>query len=821
MKLFRIWQQAWRIAEMRLLFLALLVSVTAVTSVNFFTDRTERSMTQQATKLLGADLIVRSSRPLNKDYLSHADELGLRYAEMISFPSVVSVDDRLQLSQVKAVSDQFPLRGQVETSSRLDGIGEIDSLTTLKSGQAWAAAPLFTSLEATPDTEVRIGRSLFKLSKVLMKTPDQGANVFQFSPQVLIPITDLPATGLLTPGSRARFSYLFAGTEPQVSAMTTWLKSQLKTGERLETLDDGLPSVQTALQRAQRFLNTAALLSVILAGAAIALTSYSFSRHETHSVAVLKTMGASRRRILIRYASQLLLTSTAAAVAGAILGYIIQNGIAYALRDLIGQDLPSPSVMPIVTGLLTAWIMVFSFSSPQLLQLVNTAPVQIFQSQPQTLSNRWKLLLATILGGIFALMWMQTRDLKLSAFLFLGTLAAVIVFWAVSTLLISQLKKIGQKSKYSAHALSNAGSRLVLLVVVFGIGLFSLLLLTALRGDLLDRWQNSLPDKAPNNFLINIQPEEVTSLKAYLNAKNIDPNLYPLIRGRLVAMKGKPVILDDYESIRDRRLLQREFNLSSVTELPAANIMLEGEWFKPADQSGFSVEEGIMQRFGLALGDSMTFDIAGQQVTQTISSIRRVNWDNLTPNFFVLAAPDSLSDVPHTLITSIYAPPDDTKLVPDLIKMHPSVSAINISAIMEQIKELIAKAAFAVQAIFAFTLIAGIVVLFAALQSQKAERRKELAILKTIGASRKQLRHSILTEFVFVGAISGFLAGLFAVLASNIAAYVLFDLEPSINLLLILIGTLAGALLVGIAGYLNLRPLLNVAPALLFQEHSN
>jgi putative ABC transport system permease protein len=227
-----------------------------------------------------------------------------------------------------------------------------------------------------------------------------------------------------------------------------------------------------------------------------------------------------------------------------------------------------------------------------------------------------------------------------------------------------------------------------------------------------------------------------------------------------------------------------------------------------------------MERFSLALGNTMTFDIGGQQFTQPITSVRRVNWDNLTPNFFVLGAPGSMEKLPQTWITSIFAPPENRTLVPNLIKQHPSVSAINISAIMTQIKDLIAKAAFAVQAIFAFTLIAGIVVLFAALQSQKAERRKELAILKTIGASRKQLRKSILTEFVLVGAISGFLAGLFAVIASNIAAYALFDLEPSINLTLILIGTVAGALLVGIAGYLNLRPLLNVAPAVLFQEHA-
>ena len=819
MNLLKIWRQSWRIAEMRLLFLALVISVTAVTSVNFFTDRTERSMTMQATKLLGADLIVRSSRPLDQAYLDHAEKLGLSQAEMISFRSMVSVGDELKLAQVKAVSSSFPLRGTVETNTTLARTGTKDTLDTLASGEVWAAPALFSALNIQPGSEVRIGRSLFTLSKALIKTPDQGSNVFQFSPPVFMPMADLKQTGLLTPGSRARFSFLFAGEEANVVAMRDWLKERLKTGERLETLNDGAPAVNTALQRAQRFLNTAALLSVILAGAAIALTSYSFSRHETHTVAVLKTMGASRRRILFRYLSQLFITSTAAAILGILIGFIIQSIVAYFVRDVLKQELPATSIIPAITGLLTAWIMVLSFSTPQLLQLVNTAPVQIFQKQTSNRGNLWKFLLGTILAGIFALMWMQTRDLKLTVFIFLGVLGAVLIFWIVASLLLNFLKRFSQNSQYTVRSLSNAGQRLQLLIVVFGIGLFSLLLLTALQNDLLDRWQNSIPEKAPNHFLINIQPGEVTELKGFLSQQQMDPTLYPMIRGRLVEIKGTPVTPDDYESPRSKRLLQREFNMSSVQDLPEANIILEGELYSDEKPTGFSVEESVMERFELALGDSLTFDIGGQKFTQAITSTRRVNWDNLTPNFFVLGAPGSMDKLPQTLITSLYVPPEDTKLVPQLIKQHPSVSAIDITAIMLQIKDLISKAALAIQAIFGFTLIAGIIVLFAALQSQKAERRRELAILKTIGVSRKQLKKSILLEFALVGGIAGLLAGTFAMLSSNIAAYSLFDMQPTFNFYLILIGVVCGATLVGIAGYFNLRPLLQVAPAMLFQEH--
>jgi putative ABC transport system permease protein len=358
---------------------------------------------------------------------------------------------------------------------------------------------------------------------------------------------------------------------------------------------------------------------------------------------------------------------------------------------------------------------------------------------------------------------------------------------------------------------------MALMVVVFGIGLFSLLLLTTLRGDLINRWQASLPSNAPNHFLINIQPNEVKPLQNLLAKESIETPLYPMVLGRLVKINGQAVSEDDYDNQRAKRLLIREFNMSANPSMPLGNKIIKGEWFTLDSLHGLSVEEGIAKTLHLKMGDSITFDIAGEQITENIISLRSVKWDSMRPNFFVMMAPKAFDEQPKTFITSIHISDDKKTILPSIIKQFPSVTDIDITAIMTQVRDLINKAAFAVQAIFLFTLVAGVVVLFAALQSQKSLRRKEIAILKTLGASRAYLRRSLLLEFAIIGGLAGLLASLLALIAGNIAAYLLFDLNPEVNLGLIAVGTLLGALLVSIAGYLNVRGLLSVVPVSLFK----
>lgn len=805
----------WRLAEMRLLFLALLVAVIAVTSVGFFTDRADRAMNAQATQLLGGDMVLVSTRPIDEGLLKEAQTRGLRTAKVVSFPSMVASGEKFQLAQIKAVSPDYPLHGKIETSK--DSVGVIDEtvVSTLKKNETLADARLFLALNANSGDEVQLGQSKITLARVIRKMPDQASNAFQFAPKLILPLESLADTGLLTAASRARYSFLFAGDEGQIKQFRNWLKPKLKLNERIRTLDDGLPSVQQALQRGQRFLKMASLLAVILAGAGIALSSYSLTRHETPSVAVLKTIGASRRQILMRYLGQLFLVAILAAIIGALLGYFIQFFLAGYLQEFVGQTLPDAGWTPILIGLITALIMAIGFSAPHLLQLVKTAPIQILQRTRAPSKTPLVFSFSSLALAVFLLMWLQTSDLKLSIYLLVAVIMASLAFWVIALLMLRLVRKLGERWR-----LPKANRRMALMIVVFGVGLFSLLLLTTLRSDLINRWQASLPVDAPNHFLINIQPDEVAPLKSLLAKENVKTPIYPMVLGRLVKINGKPVSPDDEkykENQRAQRLLIREFNLSANSTMPEGNIIVAGKWFGPNAQNGFSMEEGIAKTLGVKMGDELTFDIAGQRLTEKVGSLRKVQWDSMKPNFFVLAAPKAFEDFPKTYITSIHLDDSKTKVLPMLVKRFPSITDIDISAILIQVRDLINKAAFAVQAIFLFTLVAGIVVLFAALQSQKALRRKELAILKSLGASRSYLRRNLLLEFAMIGALAGFLASVLALVAGNVTAYALFELSPEVNLTLVIIGTMVGALLVSIAGYINVRGLLSVVPVSLFR----
>jgi putative ABC transport system permease protein len=814
--LFRHWQQRWRMPELRLLLLALIVSVTVVTAVGFFTSRVENAMQAQARQLLGGDLVLTSARPLDAAYLQDAKALGLESAATVSFPSMASTGDKLQLTQLKAVSSGYPLRGELKTADAPDAAEVLSTGKLPARGEIWAEARLFAELGVQPGAAVTLGRSSFKLTRVLTQEPDRSSNLFQLAPVVLMNLDDLPATELLSPASRARFNQLFAGNARVIQQFQQALEPKLKPTERIRTLEEDLSSVQQTLQRSGRFLGLAALLSVVLAGAAVVLTSSSLMRRELPAVAVLKAMGMSRRQVLLDHTFSLLLTAMLAALLGVALGLVLQFALAEWLSRFVGKDLPAPSMMPVLSGFLTAVILLLGFALPQLLRLVNTSPMQILQGALQRPRQSVWVVVVCLLLAVFGLLWLQSRDLQLASLLLLGLVAGIGLFWLLAGVSLRLVQTLGKRVGQGWIPSLGRSRRAVLLVVVFATGLFALLLLTSVRTDLLNRWQETLPADAPDHFLINIQPAETEPLQRFFSGHAVNMHLYPMIRGRLVEINDKPVTPEDYTDQRAQRLLEREFNLSSFAEFPASNALLEGKWFDGARQ-GLSIEQGIGETLKFGMGDKLTFDIAGQRLSDTVTSVREVRWDSMQPNFFVIAAPGSVDNMPQTFITSIHLG-EKKSLVTDMIRQFPSVTAIDVGAIVAQVRSLVEQASLAVQGIFVFTLIAGVVVLIAALQSQKAERRREIAILKSLGAGRAELRRRIWGEFLLLGALAGVLAGLLALTAGNLFGYYLFDLDMHLNLLPLLIGSVVGSVLVGVAGYWNLRGLLEVLPMSLLKS---
>jgi putative ABC transport system permease protein len=466
--------------------------------------------------------------------------------------------------------------------------------------------------------------------------------------------------------------------------------------------------------------------------------------------------------------------------------------------------------MPMLSGLLTAVVLLLGFALPPLLRLVNTSPMQILQGALQRPQASLWWAGVSLLLAVFGLLWLQARDWQLAGMLLLGLIAGTALFWGLATLALRLVQALSKRVGGGWLPSLGRSRRAVLLVVVFATGLFALLLLTTVRTDLLSRWAETLPADAPDHFLINIQPAEAEPLQQFLGQHGIKPNYYPMIRGRLVEINGKPVKVDDYENPRAQRLLEREFNLSSFATFPASNVLLEGKWFDGATQ-GLSIEQEIGEILSFGMGDKLTFDVAGQRFSDTVTSVREVRWDSMQPNFFVIAAPNSITHMPQTLITSIHVG-EKKALVTAMIRQFPSITAIDVRAVVAQIRSLVEQASLAVQGIFVFTLIAGVVVLIAALQSQKAERRREIAILKSLGAGQAVLQRRIWSEFLLLGALAGALAGLLALTAGNVLAYYLFDLDISLNVVPLLASSVIGSVLVGVAGYWNLRGLLQVLP---------
>lgn len=810
------WVRRWRLSEMRLLFLALWISALAVAAVGFFTDRVESAMERQASQVLGGDLVVSSSRPLPEEYQQLAQGLGANIAEVISFRSMLSFGESTQLVQVKAVSPNYPLIGELQGAKSLTAVGESLKGKLPASGELWSEPRLFHAVQAQIGSNVALGRSQFALSTVVTKDPSQGVNFFQIAPQVMIPLADLPATGLLSPASRAEFSLLFTGSERAIRSLKSSLKAKLAPTERIRSLEEGAQNVQQALQRAGRFLGLAALLSVVLAGAAIVLTAASLVRHETRSVAVLKAFGLARRRILIDYLGNLWLLALVAGVLGALVGFLLQELLAQWLVKVVEIDLPPATWTSAWVSVVTALVMVTGFALPSLVRLLEISPMQILQGSLPNQKTLARFLMLSILPAIFILFWIQAREFKLALWVFLGLVLAVAAFWLISRLVLHGLARLSSRAGWQWLALMRQSRRSILLVVVFAIGLFSLLLLTALRTDLIGRWQASVPADAPNYFLINIQTADQVGLDAFLKQQNIQTTLYPMIRGRLVEINNKPVTADNYPQPDAKRMLEREFNLSSFADFPASNSLISGQWFDAKTQ-GFSIEQGIGETLGFNLGDRLTFDIAGQRFTETITSVREVRWDSMQPNFFVIAAPGALLDKPYTLITSLHVPTDKPELIPSMIRQFPSITAIDTSAMLGQIRSLVEQATLAVQGVFAFTLVTGLLVLWSALQAQKPERQREIAVLKSLGANSSTLRKRIWLEFLLLGGLAGVLAGLLTMLAANWLGFYMFDLQISLNPWLAILGTLLGATLVASAAWLNLRSLLKVAPMVLLK----
>ena len=814
----RFLKREWRAGELRVLITALVIAVGSVTAVGFFTDRMSRAMETGATELLAADMLVLSTDPVDPAFAAEARRRSLRTANTVSFRSVVVAGDKLELAEVKFADANYPLRGQLRVAGRPYG-DDAPADSVPSPGAVWLDPRLFGLLDIGAGEEIRIGAAAFRVAAVLSFEPDRGGDLFNIAPRVLMNLHDLPSTRLIQPGSRVKYRTLFAGDPENIERFRDWLAGRLKPNQQIQGIRDTRPELRVALERANRFLGLAALVSVLLAGVAIAISARRFADRHLDTAAMLRCLGMNQRGIGLVYATEVLVIGAGACLAGSALGLAAQSVLSGLFSTFLVSRLPAPSLLPVAHGFGTGLVTLAGFTLPPLLRLRRVPPVRVLRRDFGAVPAGTFGIYAAAAVAYGALVLWQANDWKLAAYVIGGGVATMLVLCVVAFGLIKALStlrhRVGIAWRFGIANIARRAGASTVQIVGFGVGVMVMLLLTLVRSDLLGAWDESVPADAPNYFLVNVQSDDVASLEQFLAAEGLTTTkFFPMIRGRLTAINGAPVTPEDYDEPRAQRLAAREFNLSFAADLQSDNRIVAGRWWR-AEEHGkplLSVEEGIAQRLGFDMGDRLTFLVAGTDVEAEIASLRSVEWDSFRVNFFVVAPPGFLDGLPATYITSFHLARERSSILAELVRRYPSVTVIDTDALLRKIREIMNHATTGVEYVFVFTLIAGIVVLFAAIQSTVDERRYESAVVRTLGGSRGRVLSGLLAEFIALGLLSGLVAAIAASIVGAVLAIHVFELGYQPNPWIWLLGAAGGAGGIGVAGWLGTRGVLDHPP---------
>lgn len=801
--------------ELRVLALALIVAVASVTAVGFFTDRIGRAMERQASDVLAADLLATSGLALPVEIKEQAEQLGLKTAEHTRFPSVViNSNDESQLVAVKAVTELYPLRGALKLSE-LNKPGVPAPMNSPLPGTVWIDTQLKNILALEQSDVLTLGASDFRVERLIEFEPDRGENVFEIAPRVMMNMQDLDASGLLGPGSRARFTFLMAGEAGPLSNMKSWLDSNMATEVRVQSVRDGSPRLKRALDRAQRFLGLASVVTVLLAGAAIALAVRQFALHQADASAVLRTLGASRNEVVLWLTLRLAFIVLLASFIGVLIGWFAQLLLANLLKTWFTMALPAPGWWAPVIGTGTAIIAVAGFGLLPVFRAGRVAVMRVLQRDYSGLNTSVVLTAGIGLVATYIVVLLQSRDWLLSAIVVAGVVAMLAVFGVFGRYIIKAVRLMaGARYRLSVAGLQRRAGSSVIQLAAFAMGIMALLLIAIVRVDVLKAWEQDIPETAPNVFVVNIQPDQVSGFGERLQSQNIDvAGIFPMVRARLVSHNG--VLTTDVENAeRGERRARREYNLSYSNEMPVAGEISEGEWWATdgSAEPAWSIEHDWAQGRGYKIGDTLTFKIAGVETTAPIKNFRKVDWESFQVNFFIVGSPATLADMPATFVSSFKIESDFSTTTAGWARDFPGIAALDIGAIMARVKTLMERASLAVEYVFLFTLLAGLCVLLAAVQSSQSERIRESALLRALGASHRQIKQSVIAEFAILGAISGFLAALFATVVAWALSRFVFELPFTINGWLWLCGVVGGAVGIAIAGFLATRRVLTTPP---------
>ncbi|MEO1765890.1 ABC transporter permease [Thiobacter aerophilum] len=812
----RLFLREWRAGELTVFVLALLVAVAAVTTVSFFTDRVNQALDRQASELLAADLVLASDHPIEAHREAQARALGLAVAHSAVFPSMVVAAGHAHLAEIKAVSEGYPLRGRLRITAAT-GKG-MDVAHGPAPGTVWADARLMGALNLVPGNVIEVGRKALTLVAVLEREPDRAGDFFNIAPRLMMNEGDLPATGLITVGSRIRYRLLVAGQPRAVAAYRRAIEPKLARGERLEGVSDARPEIRSALERSRSYLGLAALVAAVLSSVALALAARRFVIRHLDACAIMRCLGAAQRRIFGLYFVQLLVLGAVGGLVGSLMGMAAQEVLARLLAGQLGLLLPLPGPMPLIEGMLLGAVLLTAFGVVPLARLARVPTLRVLRRElapPTGLGRAGQALAVAVLAALF--LW-KAGEPRLALYVATGLGAVLGVAWLAASALLALVARLRSRAHgvlfYGLAAVTRRGESSRLVILAFAVGLMALLLVTLVRGDLLASWQRTLPANAPNRFLINVQPDQVSSLAHFMNQQGLaPPTFYPTVRGRLIAINDRPVRARDYADERSQRLVEREFNLSWASTLRSDNRVVAGRfWQAQTGLSQWSVEEGIAKTLGIRLGDRLRFDVAGTVVEAPVTNLRHVDWDSMRVNFFVIGTPGLLAGQPASYITSFHLPRGREAVLDALVRAFPNVSVIDVAAILEEVRGIMDRVAQTLEFVFLFTLLAGLMVLYAALVATRDERMYEAALMRALGARRGQLLLAQWLEFALIGALAGLVGAAGAAFVAWALAERVLDLPYTMNPMLWLIGVAAGCVGVAFAGVFATRRVLGTPP---------
>jgi putative ABC transport system permease protein len=777
----RFLRRDWWAGELTALALALVVAVASVTSVGFFADRVRQALTLNAHQLLGGDLLVSADRPLPAVFRAEAERRGLRVAEGAGFASMARGPGGAQLAAVKAVGEGYPLRGRLRVAAVPEAPGEEVDHGPAR-GSVWVD-PRFASLAGVKiGDSLELGAARFTVAAILTHEPERGFAFFNLAPRLLLHRDDLAGTGLVQPGSRIGYQLYLAGATEAIRAYRAWLRPRLERGQKIQGLDDARPEVKDGLDRARTFLGLTALLAVVLAAVAVHLAARRYVERHYDGYALLRCLGAGQRRLVGLFGGQFLLLGGLAGVLGCGLGYAAQAGLGLLLGDLVATGLPAPSWLPALQGMATGYVLLLGFALPPLLQLRSVPALRVLRREAGLPGARPLLAYASGLAALAGLLVWQTGEGRLAAYVLGGFLVASVLFALASLAVLRLAARGGRRAsfawRYGLASLARRRAANAVQITALALGLTALLLLAFTRGDLLDAWRAKTPADAPNRFVINIQPEQREAVQAFFRDHGLaEPRLHPMVRARLMAINGRPVRAEDYPEERARRLVEREFNLSPMKALPEANRVVAGRWFGVGETGALSIEAGIAKTLGIRLGDRLQWSVAGETFSAPVTSVRRLDWDSMRVNFFVIATPDLLAGYPASDITSFRVEPAQAGAMTELVRVFPNLTVIDVTAVLDQALAMTERMIAAVQFVFLFALGAGVLVLYTALLGSEQERQREAALMRALGAARRQVAAAQRSEYLAIGLLAGLLAAAGAAAIGGVLALGVFEFD--------------------------------------------